>query len=134
MSDNPYTSPSLNNCLANQLVEAPPTLGEVARNTFLVWEKLRLVYVSVLVAVVVFIAVLDSNSFRQHFRVFMQTVLGGAVIANLCYFAGPMVETYVTWLGYRGQWLRIVLFALGTLFSSLLALGLLAGILLPGMD
>jgi hypothetical protein len=134
MRDNPYTPPTVETCLADQPAEAPPTLGQIARTTFLAWEKLRLVYVGVLALVVIFMAVLDSNSFRQHIREFFQAALGGAVIANLCYFAGPMVETYVTWLGYRGQWLKIVLFVLGTLFACALAFGVLAGILLPGMD
>ncbi|NND95703.1 MAG: hypothetical protein HKN47_00070, partial [Pirellulaceae bacterium] len=49
----------------------------------------------------------------------------GAVGANLCFFAGPAIETYVSWLGYRRRWVRIVLFVSGTLFASLLTIGVL---------
>jgi hypothetical protein len=56
------------------------------------------------------------------------------VVANLCYFAGPIVETYIVWLGFRAAWVRIVLFVLGTLFSCILAFATVAGQLIPNMD
>ena len=52
---------------------------------------------------------------------FWGMALAGAFFVNTCYFAGPIIETYVTWLGYRGRSLRIGLFVSGTLFASLLA-------------
>jgi hypothetical protein len=134
MSDNPYVPPASENLLTEQPSIAPQSLGEIARITFLVWEKLRLVYVSVLAAEVLFMAATHPDSYRRQIVDFWLIVAFCAVIANLCYFAGPVTETYVTWLGYRGGWLRIVLFVLGTLFACALALGVLAGALLPGMD
>ena len=66
-----------------------------------------------------------SDQFR-----FWERSIVGAVIANICYFAGPILETYITWLGYRGRWLRIVLFVLGTLLSCTLALIVLIDVLM----
>ncbi len=55
----------------------------------------------------------------------------GAVVANVLFFAGPAVETYVHWLGFRQNWLRGVLFFSGTLLSVVLAFGvLLTGLML----
>lgn len=133
-TDNPYAPPTTESSVNDPGSTSPPSLTAIARGTFLAWEKLRLVYIGVLSAIVFLMASLNySAGLSAQFRFFEKCIVG-AVIANLCYFAGPVLETYVTWLGYRGRGLRIVLFVFGTLFSSILAFGLLAGELLPGMD
>lgn len=66
---------------------------------------------------------------RVLFRLF-----AGAVIANVLFFAGPVVETYVHWLGFRQIWLRWVLFFSGTLLSLVMAFGVLLTGLMPEPD
>jgi len=131
-TENPYSSPPID-AVAEPSVSVPSTLGGIAKSTFLAWEKLRLVYIGVLAAITLLLAVLDPSKALASPR-FWMLVIEGAVIANVCYFAGPVIETYVTWLGFRGRWLRYSLFGLGTLFSCLLAFGAIASFLLPGMD
>ncbi|MEO8270952.1 MAG: hypothetical protein ABI557_14610, partial [Aureliella sp.] len=48
-------------------------------------------------------------------------IIEGAIVANACYFAGPITETYVRWLGYEGKWIRWFLFLGGTLLTAILA-------------
>ena len=50
------------------------------------------------------------------------------------FFAGPIIETYVTWLGFRAKWLRATMFVLGTSLSCLLAFAAVATHLIPDMD
>jgi len=61
----------------------------------------------------------------------LRLIVLGAVVANVAYFAGPTVETYVRWLGYNRAWPRWVMFIGGTLMSIVLAIGVLATELLP---
>jgi len=130
-SENPYSSPPALSVSPPDSV--PSTFGGIARSTFLAWEKLRLVYVGLLAAVTLLLAALDPSRSFTSLR-FWIPVVEGAVVANVCYFAGPIIETYVTWLGFRGRWLRYTLFVLGTLFSIMLAFGAIASLLLPTMD
>jgi len=53
-------------------------------------------------------------------------VVEGAVVANIAYFAGPTIETYVKWLGNDRAWPRWVMFVAGTLLSIVLTVGVLA--------
>lgn len=41
----------------------------------------------------------------------------GAVLANLCFFAGPIAETCLAWLGVRAPIITACRFALGMLVS-----------------
>ena len=41
----------------------------------------------------------------------------GAVLANLCYLAGPAAESYLAWLGLKSRWVTLALFAGGVLIS-----------------
>jgi hypothetical protein len=132
-SENPYSSPAADAFDVSASAADSETLGAIARATFLAWEKLRLLYVAILGSLTLLLAVLESTELLWSFR-FWATVVQGAVAANICYFAGPVAETFVTWLGLRARWPRVVLFSFGTILSCLLALGVLAGLLLPDMD
>ena len=66
----------------------------------------------------------------QQFRTLM-LIAEGAIVANICYFAGPIVETYVRWLGYDGKWVRWFLFVGGTSLTAVLAFASLASLFLP---
>ncbi len=110
------------------------SLQAIARPTFLAWEKLRPAYLVSLVVTTLVTAVLDSSAVLLGSLKFWLIVGQGAVVANLCYFVGPAVETYVNWLGWRPPWLRPVLFVLGTVLSCLLAFCVVVGLLLPDQD
>jgi len=117
-SDDPYQAPVPTR--EDVPVAESQTLDALARRTFLAWEKLRIIYVIILVAVTLGVAGLSG------FRVlrlveFWVTALVGAVFANIAFFGGPVVETYVRWLGCRGEMVRVVLFTAGTFFACALA-------------
>jgi cytochrome c oxidase subunit IV len=120
---NPYSSP-----LAEPGQPAPSgePLRQIAHRTFLAWERLRVIYIVVLGALTLLLGWQSFGSFD-----YWVTVVGGAVVANVCFFAGPIVETYVSWLGYQGKWLRTSLLMIGTIFSCLLAVAALAMYALP---
>lgn len=103
------------------------SLLSIARQVFLTWEKLRILYIGILgmfTLLLVGFSGLPSLSL-------MITVMFGAIVSNCLYFAGPIVDTYIRWLGYRDSWPRLVMFVVGTIFSLILALGLLGAHLLP---
>lgn len=125
---NPYTAPvttSNDDDLARP-THVASSLLEIARRTFLAWEKLRLVFIVILGLLVIVVA---GPNLRQAKTLVL--IIEGAVVANVCYFAGPIVESYARWLGYQGKWLRRVLFTLGTILVMLLAIASLTGLLLP---
>jgi hypothetical protein len=115
---NPYSSPLAE---PGKPVPSGQPLREIARATFLAWERLRMIYIAVLGVLTLLLGWGSFGSFE-----YWLTVVGGAVVANVCFFAGPIVETYVTWLGYQGKWLRTSLFLIGTIFSCILAFAALA--------
>lgn len=128
MSDNPYSSP---------VVELQPTipasnpnsLAEIARATFLAWEKLRLIYIGILGIW----TLLLSGRHIASVEILSLVIIGG-LISNVLYFAAPIMETYVRWLGYTGKWVRILLFVAGTLVTMIFALGALSSALLPNQN
>jgi len=83
---------------------------------FLRWEKLRPWYNVILAAVLVV-------SHAPHMGVlFLEPMalliwLIGAVLANICFLAGPLVEAYVSWLGIRSRYVMPLLFIGGVLIS-----------------
>lgn len=135
MPENPYQSSQVAdfNSMAENLAghaknnnrEDPNSLLGIARQTFLAWEKLRLIYIGILGAFC--LAVVAINGWLS-IGMLIALVAGG-LFANLCYFAGPLIETYVRWLGYHGHALRWGLFVSGTLLTALLAIAALISLL-----
>ena len=123
MSDNPY-APTVET--ASPLESQQTPLLVIAKQTFLAWEKLRLLYLAVLVP---FTLLLAGTAITQAEVLWL--VISGGLFANLCYFAGPLVETYVRWLGYEGRWPRWFLFITGTVFTMGLAVVALALLQFP---
>lgn len=136
MSDNPYSSPVALEPSPGLKTSSEPKPGEsnirlmdIARSTFLAWEKLRFLYIGLLGT---FTLILCGREIVNIEILIM--VIGGAFIANVCYFAGPILETYVSWLGLKGKWFRWLLFTVGTLFTTVLSVALLAAKLLPNQN
>lgn len=101
---------------SNDIAPAP-TLKQV----FFAWEKLRVLYVLALAAVT-----LSSIPLEAMKRIDVWVAVAVlAVAANACYFAGPIAETYLCWLGLRRNLVRSALFIAGTLFAGLLAYAML---------
>ena len=97
-------------------------IDKSVRDVFLAWEKLRVLYVALLVFVVLGLDGVRALGDRQS----CFAIIEGAVAANVLYFAGPLAEAYFHWLGIRWRWLRMTLFTAGTL----LAIGLTAFVML----
>lgn len=92
-------------------METPPAV-ELARSVFLRWERLRLPYNLVLAAFTLW----------WHHRILQVAwawlpLAFCALAANACFLAAPLVETYLTWLGFRSRWTAPVLFTGGVLLS-----------------
>lgn len=120
MTDNPFQSPPIEERAA-EVRPTGDTLQEIGRSVFLAWEKIRPLYNLALVAIVLCTTWLIGFNILWTAE-FWGTTLGGAFIANLCYFAAPISETYVSWLGFQGEKMRWPLFLLGTAFAGLLAI------------
>ena len=94
---------------------APP-VEETAQSAFLGWEKLRVAFNGVLVVVVLLSA--GSALSEEAFWLF---VVQGALLANLCFCLGPVVEGYLTLAGSGRQPARWIVFSLGVMAGCLLA-------------
>lgn len=125
---NPYSTPLPEPaCQPNERpTVSQRSLGEIARRVFLSWEKLRVVFIMALSLLTALLTGPDLLRWRV-----LLFVIEGAVLANLAYFAGPIVETYVCWLGYDRKWVRWFLFVSGTLFTAFLCIGELSFVLHP---
>lgn len=103
---------------------------------FIAWERLRVVYVVLLGVFTIVLAipgVIYNGSQLLTFRGLIM-IAEGAIVANVCFFAGPILETYVRWLGYDRKWVRWFLFAGGTVLTAILALISLASGLIPDQN
>jgi hypothetical protein len=112
---NPYSAPqSLES--VSFLNEPELSLLTLARSVFICWEKLRIVYCGLLMVVTMFILGIFDNEDRR----IVILIIKGAIAANVLYFAGPIIDTYVRWLSYKSAWPRWLLFCSGTLLAMFL--------------
>lgn len=128
MNGNPYaSSANLSDEKLDSKSLTDDSLLSIARTVFLAWEKLRVIYLSLLTLLTVLLV-----GFSGIFNVsLMISIMLGAFFANVLYFAGPVIDTYIRWLGYTHSWPRWVMFIGGTILSIVLAIGLLGSHLLP---
>lgn len=98
--------------LTDRITEA---LGIPPRRLLLEWEKGRILYNAVLVGFVLYFAF--PALAHSPFWLFL---IQGAVIANLCFFAGPLAEAYLRYLGLRHPLVRAALLVGGTLLALFL--------------
>ena len=133
MTDNPYSAPTLdlNSDSSEPQTESTPspTFGSIAKSTFLAWERLRIAYIVILGLLTILLAGPNLPKLRT-----LVLIAEGGIVANVCYFAGPTIETYVRWLGYDGKMFRWCLFLGGTLLTAILAIATMMPILLPDQD
>lgn len=94
-ADNPFAPPTADTPSGMTRSQSPVSLGAIARATFLAWEKLRWLYVAVLVALTLLLGLLGGAELFTSRR-FWFVAVEGAVAANVCYLAGPAAETYIT--------------------------------------
>lgn len=132
MTDNPYTAtPTKFSHAIPETDFAQMSLLAIARRVFLAWEKLRIAYVILLALITVLFTVLFTGVTGIWNLRLLRMIVLGAMVANVAYFAGPTIETYVRWLGYSRAWPGWIMFVGGTLLSIVLAIGVLATELLP---
>jgi hypothetical protein len=81
-----------------------PTFMEV----FFAWEKLRLLYNSMLI-----VAVLGTALKAGYSMLVGIFFVEPAIYANLCFCAGPVAEGYLTWLGLPRRPCRWIIFWVG---------------------
>ncbi len=105
-------------------------LPEWVRLIFRDWEKIRILYNVILFVVTIGISTLifysGYSENHSNKNILLVVSLAGAaffgsIIANICYFAGPITESYYQWMGFDFPFPRIFLFIVGTLVASLLA-------------
>ena len=105
------------------------TLVALARKSFFAWERLRIFYN---VALGLLLSLLTPYVL-SHGWLFItevgRVVLKGGIVANILFFAGPMVETYLRWHGYQSKWIRWFLLSFGTLLTAALAFSVIGGVL-----
>lgn len=92
-----------------------------ARDVFLAWEKLRLVYNAALVLATGIGVVLGPDDVLAD-RAYLGHLIRAAVLANALFCAGTVAEGYLAWMGAPRRPSRAILFALGTLLTMLLAM------------
>ncbi|MBB3210702.1 hypothetical protein FHS27_006550 [Rhodopirellula rubra] len=133
MTENPYSTPSLDapSAITDSLAASTtsPSLASIAKPTFLAWERLRIIFVGVLGLLTLILAGPNLLNLRT-----LVLVAEGAIVSNVCFFAGPIVEIYVRWLGYDRNWVRWFLFVGGTMLTAMLAVVTMSTMLLPDQD
>lgn len=91
-------------------------LSHVLKPIFYKWEKLRLPY-NLILAVILLLSHGLNLKWQFFHPIWLSIWLAGAIGANLCFFAGPLVESYLTWLGFCPRWVTGVIFVLGVFLS-----------------
>lgn len=128
MSESPYVAPA-NSSMddSGSRKSSERSLLNLGRDVFLAWERLRIVYLIILALVTLTLA---GPTVFSNWRL-VRLIIKGSVAANVAYFAGPTIETYVRWLGHERTWPRWVMFGCGTLLSVFLTVGVLTSELWP---
>lgn len=87
------------------------------RSIFKKWEFLRIIYNVVLTTEVILL--LEQYFFHliERSPFFLVGAIFAAIIANIFFTLGPIVESYVKWLGFQKSFVRWVLFGAGLIFS-----------------
>lgn len=84
------------------------------------WEKFRLYYNAVLIALTLLLSLFLIPQLLLRPLYWMQLCLGG-LIANLCFFTGPAFDAYGHYFLLWNHRMSFALFVVGLLFTCLLA-------------
>ena len=90
--------------------------SEETKGIFRSWEFLRIVYNAILFVLSI-LMIWDLWPKVLVIPVLMNATLA-AIAANICFFLGPITESYLNWLGWKPKKLRSVLFVLGMILSA----------------
>ena len=82
------------------------------------WERYRVVYNLILVGETVL--AISTRSHLPNWR-FLDMLAVLAVVANVCFCAGPVLHGYLWRFGFRGRWFWRTILIAGTLLAMLLA-------------
>ena len=124
---NPYASPSA----AIKGSTKDPEPSEL--RLLLRWEKLRILYNTILAAVtVVTLLIAFPRSMTLSGLFFALAVL--CFGANVCFCLGPVLDGYARRMGMRDKAVTILIFVFGTGFAVLLALAALFSLNMRGFD
>jgi hypothetical protein len=91
-------------------------LSHFLKPIFYKWEKLRLLY-NFILAVILLLSHGLSLKWQFFHPIWLSIWLAGGIGANLCFFIGPLVESYLTWLGFRSRWVTGLIFVIGVFLS-----------------
>lgn len=119
-TNNPYASPASEAGDAGDAAQAADgcDFGAIIRR----WEQLRWYYNGFLtIAVLLATFALDWSLLGD--LDYWSSLVAGAIIANLCFFAGPTIEGYGRYLRWWHPVFTIVLFLAGLGLATLLAMG-----------
>lgn len=117
MQDNPFHPPE------TIIEESPPPVPRdrpeyLVGDAVIFWEKLRWLFNAILGGFSLIVAMTTGAwSVPQAWL----ELLAGAILANLCYGAGPTVSAYLAWFGIRAPALDLFLFGSGTALTMFLA-------------
>ncbi len=93
---------------------------------FIRWEKYRLIYNGILLIETLSISLLLTDIRRLIF-----SLIGYAIIANVCFCGGLVLNGYAWLLGQRSEWVGRILFVLGTLLAMILVIPTLIWLVRP---
>ncbi len=122
METNPYRAPSAER--DERPVDADRRPAEVGQ-AVMDFEKLRILYNSLLLAMVCLQWLLMSETWIDQPRVIAAKLTVGCLGANLCFSAGTIFCGYLAYLGHRHRIVHWGLFLLGTVLSVPLVISLL---------
>ena len=114
--ENPYRTPKAIEPATSEPErdDSSPKYESLGR-VLVTWEKLRVIYNVIGAVPTALLAVIFPEALGE--------LVACAVLANLCYCLGPLVDCYLTWFGIRHNGVTGILFVLGTGVMLVLALG-----------
>ncbi|MGJ8672520.1 hypothetical protein [Rubritalea sp.] len=121
MESNPYISPTtkaIKAFVSSDGVESTARLRDIV----LKWEKLRVIYNLVLLLPGLGVTLYAANKWGSSMSEMLSSVIPFAIMANLCFFLGPLSELYIAaiWQINDSRMIRRWSFGLGLVGSLLI--------------
>jgi len=127
MEPNPYEAPT-----TTAMFDAASNQTDTPYGLLQDWERRRLWFNGILIALTLVLGILlDVVILEYRFWAF---AVQGAVVANVCFCAGPVATWHVSRLGFNQRVTGTLLFWIGTALSMLLTAVALVLNLLPWQD